>query len=64
MENRGFYQEPGMISSVGDAVACDHVKSLKQATPFLLRPLTETQLFKLVTSSSVSLNFITQKTDQ
>ena len=34
LENHGFHQEVGMISSVGDAIACAHVKSLKQATLF------------------------------
>ena len=34
LEHRGLCQEAGMISSVGDAVACAQVKSLKQATLF------------------------------
>ena len=34
LEYRGLCQVAGMISSVGDAVACAQVKSLKQATLF------------------------------
>ena len=34
LENHGFHQEAGTISSVGDAITCAHVKSLKQATLF------------------------------
>ena len=34
LEYRRLCQEAGMISSVGDVVACAQVKSLKQATLF------------------------------
>ena len=39
LEDHRFHQEAGTVSSVGDAIACAHVKSLKQATLSLCDPV-------------------------